>query len=90
MADFVIFDAAPASLNADALALASQLDGVLVVARARVTRRDTVRELNDCLALVHAHVIGGVLNGALDPVGVSTGNYRRTPNGSAASPPASA
>jgi Mrp family chromosome partitioning ATPase len=90
MADIVIFDGASASLNADSLALASQLDGVLVVARARTTRRDTVRELVDCLALVHAHVIGGVLNGALDHSGVSTGNHRRSPTASTAGPWASA
>jgi capsular exopolysaccharide synthesis family protein len=78
MADMVIFDAAPASLNADSLALASQLGGVLVVARARTTRREAVTELSECLALVQARVIGGVLNRASDLVGVSAGNHRRT------------
>jgi capsular exopolysaccharide synthesis family protein len=90
MADMVIFDAAPASLSADSLTLASQLDGVLVVARARSTRRDAVRELCDCLALVHARIIGGVLNGAAELVGVSTRNHQRTSPASASGPAASA
>jgi capsular exopolysaccharide synthesis family protein len=90
MADMVIFDAAPASLNADSLALASQLDGVLVVARSRVTRSNAIKELSDCLTLVHARIIGGVLTGASDLVGVSNGNHRRTPSVSAAGPAASA
>jgi polysaccharide biosynthesis transport protein len=77
LADLVIFDAAPASLAAASLALASQLDGVLVVARARVTRSSAAEELSDHLALVHADVIGGVLNGAPDAAGIARGNHRR-------------
>jgi non-specific protein-tyrosine kinase len=90
MADMVIFDAASASLSADSLTLASQLDGILVVARARTTRSNAVRELCDCLSLVHARIIGGVLNGAAELVGVSTRNHRQTPPPSASGPAASA
>jgi Mrp family chromosome partitioning ATPase/capsular polysaccharide biosynthesis protein len=58
--DVVIFDAAPLLPVADARALAANADGVLIVARAGVTRRG---DLQDCLDLLeHARrPLGGVV-----------------------------
>jgi capsular exopolysaccharide synthesis family protein len=60
--DFVLLDAPPALLVADALAIASAVDGVLVVADARTTKPEAIRRLLEQLEQVGANVLGGVLN----------------------------
>jgi succinoglycan biosynthesis transport protein ExoP len=60
--DFVLLDAPPALLVADALAIATAVDGVLVVADARTTKPEAIRRLLEQLEHVGAHVLGGVLN----------------------------
>jgi polysaccharide biosynthesis transport protein len=60
--DFVLLDAPPALLVADALAIATAVDGILVVADARTTKPEAIRRLLEQLEHVGAHVLGGVLN----------------------------
>jgi Mrp family chromosome partitioning ATPase/capsular polysaccharide biosynthesis protein len=62
--DFVLLDAAPATVAADVFAMAGHVDGVIVVARMASTRGSTVQELRRRLDQVRALVIGGVLIGA--------------------------
>ncbi len=60
--DRIVFDSPPVSAVTDALALGPQLDGVVLVVRARFTRRDqgaaVVRQLRD----LGSRVVGVILN----------------------------
>jgi capsular exopolysaccharide synthesis family protein len=62
--DLVVLDSPPVTDAADAFALAGQVDGVIVVARAVRSRRRALEELRRRLAHVGAVVVGGVLVGA--------------------------
>ena len=63
-ADLVLFDTSPVGVVADAVALASKVDGVLLVLLAGHTRRDRAREARRLLEQVQANLVGVVLNGA--------------------------
>ena len=60
--DIVIFDTPPVMSVADATALASQVDGVLLVVDSGHTRRKMARLSYEALAAVGANVLGIVLN----------------------------
>lgn len=60
--DIVLFDAPPVLACADAMVLASQVDGVVFVVDSRSTHRDTARRAMDMLRNAKARVLGGVLN----------------------------
>ncbi|KUO01750.1 polysaccharide biosynthesis tyrosine autokinase [Streptomyces resistomycificus] len=60
-ADLVVVDSPPLLSFADAAALASMTQGVLLVVRSGKTRRDDARRALDTLAAVRAHVLGAVL-----------------------------
>jgi len=62
-ADIVIFDAPPVLSVTDAVVLALQADGVLLVIEAGRTRRTAARNAVDQLGRVGAKVLGVVLNG---------------------------
>jgi Mrp family chromosome partitioning ATPase/capsular polysaccharide biosynthesis protein len=61
--DFVLLDSPPASVAADAYALAANVDGVIVAARERHTRGRAVEELSGRLEQIGALVVGGVFIG---------------------------
>jgi succinoglycan biosynthesis transport protein ExoP len=61
-ADVVLFDTPSALAFADAMVLASQVDGVLLVIDSRSTRRETAIRALERLRNVKAKVLGGVLN----------------------------
>jgi len=63
-ADLIVVDSPPLLSFADATVLASVTDGVLLVVRARRTRRGDVKRALDSLAVVRARVLGAVLTGA--------------------------
>lgn len=63
-ATFIIFDAPPISAVADALALATIADGVLLVVRAGKTRRPAAQRVKDQLERVGATILGVVLTDA--------------------------
>jgi capsular exopolysaccharide synthesis family protein len=71
--DQVIIDAAPLLLASDALVLASTVDGVILVVRARANSRGVARRAVTLLADVGARVFGSVLNAAQ----VTRGGYFR-------------
>jgi capsular exopolysaccharide synthesis family protein len=70
-ADMVVIDSPPITVISDAVALASRMDGVLVVFRAGRTRWDNARNALNALAQVKARVLGAVLNGT----GAGTQDY---------------
>lgn len=61
LADVVVTDVAPTSINADAQTLATVSDGVLVVATAMKTKREQVLEAVDQFEHVSARVFGSVV-----------------------------
>ena len=65
-ADVIVLDSPPTLEIADALALAQQVDGVVLVIEAGRTHRDAARQALANLQHVGANVIGGVLNGVAD------------------------
>jgi capsular exopolysaccharide synthesis family protein len=60
--DMVIFDTPPTNLVTDAAVLGSMVDGVVVVARAGITRSEGLAYAMDLLRQVRASVLGVVLN----------------------------
>lgn len=73
LADIVIFDAPPVLPVTDAVVLATQVDGVLVVARHGRTQRSLAAEAHRRLQGVGAHIVGFVLNAV--PNSASRGYY---------------
>jgi len=61
-ADFVLFDSPPVAVVSDAAALATRVDGVLLVIDAGRTRRDAARQAKEALERVGARLLGVVLN----------------------------
>jgi Mrp family chromosome partitioning ATPase len=79
-ADVVLVDA-PAALHVgDAVALSSRVDGIVVVARAKTLRRQTLAELNRLLTMVRTPALGFVATDEDDgegyAAGSATGGYR--------------
>ena len=62
--EYVVIDAPPLLRSSAAATLAACADGVLVVIRDGRTRQESLQEAREALALVNAHVIGVVVNGA--------------------------
>ncbi|HUT18175.1 MAG TPA: CpsD/CapB family tyrosine-protein kinase [Anaerolineae bacterium] len=63
-ADLVLLNAPPVLAVTDATLLASQVDGTLLVLRARGTQREHVQRAQALLQKVSAHLIGAVLSNA--------------------------
>ncbi|MBI5864328.1 MAG: polysaccharide biosynthesis tyrosine autokinase [Planctomycetes bacterium] len=61
--DRVLLDGPPSLLISDALVLAMQVDGVLVVARADTNAKGALKRAREQLEAVNARVVGAVLNG---------------------------
>ena len=61
-ADIVLFDVPPVLACADAMVLASQVDGAVLVIDSRSTRRETATRALEMLRNVEAKVLGSVLN----------------------------
>ena len=79
-ADVVLVDAPGALHVGDVIALSSRIDGIVVVARSKVLRRQTLAELNRLLAMVRTPVLGFVATGEGDgeshAAGFATDGYR--------------
>lgn len=71
--DQVLFDGPPALLVSDATVLASAVDGVILVCRARNTSRGVLQRAREQLERVNARLFGAVLNAAQ----VARGGYFR-------------
>ena len=63
-ADMLLFDAPPLLAVTDALVLAVQTDGVLLVVKAGGTKREHVQQAKERLERVNARIVGAVLNNA--------------------------
>jgi succinoglycan biosynthesis transport protein ExoP len=79
-ADVVLVDAPGALHVGDVIALSSRVDGIVVVARSKVLRRQTLAELKRLLALARTPALGFVATGEADgesyAAGFSTIGYR--------------
>ena len=62
-ADYVVIDTPPVLAVADALALSSHVDAVILTARINSTKRDEAREVSNQLGRVGARLIGVVAVG---------------------------
>jgi non-specific protein-tyrosine kinase len=62
--DIVLLDAPPISSVSDAAVLAQRADGVVLVCRAGVSKRDEVRDARQLLEHVRARIVGVVLTEA--------------------------
>lgn len=60
--DLVLIDSAPLALSPDGLAIASKVDGVVLVVEAEKSRWQTVRTLRDSIYRVGGSILGVVLN----------------------------
>lgn len=60
--DLVVIDSAPLTVSPDGLAIASKVDGVVLVVEAEKTRWQTVKKMKDNIARVGGNVLGVVLN----------------------------
>jgi non-specific protein-tyrosine kinase len=60
--DLVVFDSPPVLSVTDAVVLSTQADGVLLVVRAGLSRKDRVKQAAARLREVNANLIGSVLN----------------------------
>ena len=61
--DRVIFDGPPALLISDALVIATQVDGVILVARAVHNTKGALKRAREQLDRINARVLGAILNG---------------------------
>lgn len=60
--DLVLIDSAPLAVSPDGLAIASKVDGVVLVVEAEKSRWQTVRTLRDSIYRVGGSILGVVLN----------------------------
>ncbi|MFI7589568.1 polysaccharide biosynthesis tyrosine autokinase [Spongisporangium articulatum] len=86
--DYVVIDAPPLLPVTDAAVLGSTVDGVVMVARHRVTGRDQLAQAHRALTALNARVLGTVLNGvpAKGAGGYQGYGYGASARGSAPTP----
>lgn len=60
--DYIVIDTAPVLLTSDPLALASFVDGVVLIVDSRTTRRRSIVRAQQALSKVGANLLGAVLN----------------------------
>jgi Mrp family chromosome partitioning ATPase len=81
-AEIVLVDAPQALHVGDAIALSSHVDGIIVVARSKTLRRQTLAELNMQLAVMRPPALGLVVTGEGEgegdgyAVGFASDDYR--------------
>lgn len=62
IADYILIDSPPILAASDAIALASMVEGVILVARYTTVDRDSARRTSELLQKVHANILGLVIN----------------------------
>lgn len=72
--DLVLFDGAPAVAVTDAVVIANQVDGTVLVVRANEVPRDVALHAKQVLEQANARILGVVLNG-VNPKGQSDYHY---------------
>jgi polysaccharide biosynthesis transport protein len=73
-ADLILVDAPGALHVGDVVALSSRVDGIVIVARPRLLRRQTLFELNRLLAMLRTPAVGFVATGEDDGDGDAVGS----------------
>jgi capsular exopolysaccharide synthesis family protein len=68
MADWVLFDSSPINTCNDAVALSSEVDGVVLVVRAEKTRWEAAEHAAQKLKNAGGNIVGVVLNGRRMPI----------------------
>lgn len=76
--DLVLLDTAPALISADTISLIPATDGVVVVADASKTRRDTLTQLRRLFEQVGGDILGGILNNVRYRQGMRYRDYVRS------------
>ncbi len=62
--DFIMFDTPPLNAATDSVVLGTQVDGLLIIARAEATNRNIAKQKLDLFENVPVNIVGVVLNGA--------------------------
>ncbi|MDQ6817947.1 MAG: polysaccharide biosynthesis tyrosine autokinase [Actinomycetota bacterium] len=75
MYDIVVIDTAPIGVVSDAIPLAHQVDGVLLISRVGVSHRDQAARLMKRLRGLNAHILGVVVNSFKPGSGSRYGYY---------------
>jgi len=65
---FVLLDAPPVGSGSEAIGLALQSDGIVLVVKAGATRRSAVQQIKADLEVAHAQLLGSVLNQSEYPI----------------------
>ena len=60
--DMVLIDSVPLTISPDGLAIASKVDGVILVVEAEKTRWQTARQVRESISRVGGNILGVVLN----------------------------
>jgi Mrp family chromosome partitioning ATPase len=60
--DLIVIDSSPLAVSPDGLAIASKVDGVVLVVEAEKTRWPTAKQLRDNISRVGGNILGVVLN----------------------------
>ena len=66
--DYVLIDAPPVNLHADAIVLGQLADGVVLVVQAHSTRRETARKVKESLQAAKVKLLGTVLDKRTFPI----------------------
>jgi len=66
--DYVLVDAPPVNLYADAILLGQLADGVVLVVQANSTRRETARKVKETLQAAKVNLLGTVLDKRTFPI----------------------
>lgn len=72
--DYVFIDTPPINLVSDALVLAPNTDGVVLVVRDRETTHEDIKKSLSGIEFTNAHLLGIILNGAVE---IQNKKYRR-------------
>lgn len=73
--DMVIYDTPPVNSVTDAQIISTKVDGVILVVRHNIARKDQVREAKEALENVNANILGFVLNNVPFEEGKGYGYY---------------
>lgn len=90
MSDVIILDTPPVLPVTDAIVLSKRVDGVIVVTKAKYTRRDSLKQALERLNQIGANILGGILNGTSDKLSENLSyHYSYTSQGGPSGPSSS-
>lgn len=80
-ADMIIVDTSPILAVTDPIVLSRQVDGVILVTRAKHTRKDAIKQAVERLNQVGANLLGSILNDTNDKIGFQYQYYSHSEQG---------